>query len=107
MAHRQQEAFSYGRPTQLINNMIRDGEAPPLRNNQAVRNFAEGQYQQQGFTPSEVQDRMDKRDAGHIISKDHGGVNANHNYMWEDRSANRRHQADTVRGSVLHRAGRL
>ena len=103
---RQREAAPYGSVSKEINRKIRDGEAPPLRNNADVRAFAKGEYEAAGRSGSEIECRMAQKDAGHIVAKAMGGTNSNSNYMWEDRRANNTHAMAPVNQSAAFRAGR-
>jgi hypothetical protein len=100
------EQFQYDKISIGINRDIRKGNAPTLKNNNDVRKFAQEQYKKHGLSESAIKTRMDRKDAGHIISRNHGGKNENNNYMWEDRHANRAHQNDTITKTALKRGGR-
>jgi hypothetical protein len=102
----QQERFAYGVQSQAINAKIKNGEAPKLKNNKAVRNFAYNEYKKCGMGTCVADKRMERKDAGHMISKNKGGKNTNSNYMWEDRHANRAHGDKPVALAAAKRAGR-
>jgi hypothetical protein len=97
----------YGEYTKAINRGIKNGDAGELRNNQAVRAYAYDKYKEMGLNTPEAQARMDRKDAGHIKARNHGGANAAANYMWEDRHDNRAHGDATIPKAEMRRAGRL
>lgn len=98
----------YGAYSQAINRGIRDLEGKGLlKNNQAVRNYAHDKYREMGLNERQAQARMQNKDAGHIISRNHGGANTASNYMWEDRHDNRAHGDATIKKAEMRRAGRL
>jgi len=90
-----------------INNGIRDGNAGVLNNNGAVRNYARTKYAEMGLNSTQINQRMDNKDAGHIRAKNVGGQNRASNYMWEDRHDNRAHGDSRITKSALKRGGRL
>lgn len=96
----------YGKYSVAINNGIRDGDAGKLPNNQAVRNYAYNKYKEMGLDTPKAQERMNRKDAGHIKARNHGGQNTAGNYMWEDRHDNRAHGDTTIRPNELKRGGR-
>jgi hypothetical protein len=102
----QQEKYAYGAQTKIINNKIKNGGAPKLHNNNAVRAFAYNEYKKCGLSSPVIKQRMDQKDAGHIKAKNKGGKNTNSNYMWEDRYANRAHGDKCIDLAAAKRAGR-
>tara|TARA_R110002074_G_scaffold64638_1_gene154191 strand:- start:274 stop:615 length:342 start_codon:yes stop_codon:yes gene_type:complete len=100
------DQITYDKASIAINKNINNGRAPNLKNNNAVRNYAREQYKQCGLSEAEIKKRMNRKDAGHIKARDHGGKNENCNYMWEDRHANRAHQNNTITKSALIHGGR-
>jgi hypothetical protein len=98
--------MSYGKYSIAINEGIKVGDAGKLNNNQAVRDYAYNKYKDMGLTTKQANERMDRKDAGHIIAKNCGGKNAASNYMWEDRHDNRAHGDARIKASEMKRAGR-
>ena len=90
-----------------INAGLKGGDAGKLKNNQAVRKYAHDKYEEAGLTKSQIQKRMANKDAGHIISKNCGGRDTAHNYMWEDRHDNRAHGNKAITKEEMKKAGRL
>lgn len=99
--------MSYGKYSVNINEGIKNGDAGKLNNNQAVRDYAFQKYKEMGLTTKQANQRMEKKDAGHIISRNCGGKNAASNYMWEDRHNNRAHGDAKITKEELQRGGRL
>jgi hypothetical protein len=99
--------MSYGKYSIAINRGIRNGEAGELKNNQAVRDYAYNKYKEMGLNTPQAYDRMDRKDAGHIIARHCGGQNTASNYMWEDRHDNRAHGDARIPRAEMKRAGRL
>jgi hypothetical protein len=97
---------TYGKETHAINQGIKNGEAGKLANNQAVRKYAERKYYGSGLTMTQVKERMARKDAGHIVSRNCGGRNTAGNYMWEDRHNNRAHGDKPISKEELKRGGR-
>ncbi len=97
----------YGEYSKAINQGIKTGEAGELKNNQAVRDYAYNKYKEMGLNTRQAHDRMDRKDAGHIIAKHYGGQNTASNYMWEDRHDNRAHGDARIPRVEMKRAGRL
>lgn len=98
--------MSYGQYSIAINHGIRDGDAGRLNNNQAVRDYAYNKYKEMGLNSREAHERMDHKDAGHIIARNCGGKNTASNYMWEDRHDNRAHGDAKIPMSEMRKAGR-
>jgi len=96
----------YGEHTKAINRGIRNGDAGELKNNQAVRNYAYDKYREMGLNDQQAHAHMDRKDAGHIKARNHGGQNVASNYMWEDRHDNRAHGDVTIAKAEMKRAGR-
>jgi hypothetical protein len=99
--------MSYGKYSVNINEGIKNGDAGKLKNNQAVRDYAFQKYKEMGLTTKQANLHMDKKDAGHIISRNCGGKNTASNYMWEDRHNNRAHGDAKISKEELKRGGRL
>lgn len=97
----------YGKYSVAINNGIKNGDAGRLNNNQAVRNYAYNQYKDMGLNTPQANDRMDRKDAGHIVARNCGGTNAANNYMWEDRHDNRAHGDAKIARAELKKGGRI
>ena len=96
----------YGKYSIAINNGIKAGDAGKLNNNQAVRNYAYNKYKDMGLNTPQANERMNNKDAGHIIARNCGGKNTASNYMWEDRHNNRAHGDAQINLAEQKKAGR-
>ena len=98
--------MSYGTLSIAINRRIAN-ENPTLNNNKDLRKFAINHYKQNGgLTTIQANNRAAHKDAGHIVSRNHGGQDKASNYMWEDRRNNRAHGNATIKMSEMKKAGR-
>lgn len=98
----------YGEHTKAINRGLKNLEEKDVINSrQDFRNYAHDQYRKMGLTEKQTQAHMKNKDAGHIVSVDHGGKDTASNFFWEDRHDNRAHGAATVKKAELKRGGRL
>jgi len=96
----------YGKESYAINEGIKNGDAGKLKNNKAVRDYAQGKYKEMGLTTPQIKNRMNAKDAGHIVAKNCGGRNTADNYMWEDRHNNRAHGDKPITKEELKKGGR-
>jgi len=98
----------YGEYTIKINRGVKALEGKNIINSRRdFRKHAHDQFIKMGLTEKQAQAHMKKKDAGHIVSVDHGGKDTASNLWLEDRHDNRSHGAATVKRSELKRGGRL